>query len=108
MPFDKNSSCFECHRDMYAATDLFDHRNHVEKLKGNDGCVRCHTDPGEVKNRDTALACVECHADMLAEGSAVRAPEEASCGDWPRATWTPCTVYVLAATSGGPSSQGRT
>ncbi|MFC1601328.1 NrfD/PsrC family molybdoenzyme membrane anchor subunit, partial [Candidatus Sumerlaeota bacterium] len=25
MPFDNNTSCFECHRDMFGETDIFDH-----------------------------------------------------------------------------------
>ncbi len=75
MPFDQNSSCSECHRDMYASTDIFSHSSHIEKLGGNDGCAACHVNSGQVKTRDTATACTECHASMVVKGSFVE-PEE--------------------------------
>jgi len=76
MPFDTNTSCFECHRDMYTTTDIFDHAFHVSKLDGNDGCGDCHPDPSNVKNRDTTRACVECHEGMNVAGSLVSPPED--------------------------------
>ena len=75
MPFDKNSSCCECHRDMYIATDIFDHLFHVSKLEGNDGCADCHQDTRELKSRDTALACAECHEEMIVADSPVKLPK---------------------------------
>lgn len=66
MPFDRNTSCHECHRDMYEPTDLFDHASHIAHLDGNAGCVECHTVSAKMKSRETAKACVECHAGMLA------------------------------------------
>ena len=39
LPFDRNTSCFQCHRDMYETSDTFDHGSHVEQLGGNAGCV---------------------------------------------------------------------
>ncbi len=75
MPFDKNSSCSACHRDMYATTDIFDHALHVGKLGGNDGCARCHQHSAEVKSRETALACAECHQHMLVANSLVAPPK---------------------------------
>jgi len=75
MPFDEHSSCFECHRDMYVTTDIFDHESHVGNLHGNESCARCHQDPGEIKSRETALGCAECHEDMLAADSPVNLPE---------------------------------
>jgi len=75
LPFDQNSSCFECHRDMYAVTDIFSHSSHIEKLGDNDGCALCHKDPNRTKTRNTAAPCAECHADMLVEGSFIE-PDE--------------------------------
>ena len=75
MPFDQNTSCCECHRDMYIKKDIFDHASHVTKLDGNDGCVRCHQDPTQIKTRDTALGCAECHEDMIAADSLVGPPK---------------------------------
>ena len=74
MPFDKNTSCCECHRDMYIPTDIFDHDFHVAKLDGNDGCADCHNDQAKSKDRDTALGCADCHEDMTVEGSLVEPP----------------------------------
>jgi hypothetical protein len=75
MPFDQNSSCCECHRDMYTPTDIFSHSSHVEKLGGNDGCAACHRDPNRVKSRDTATACAECHAKMVVKDSFIQPNE---------------------------------
>ena len=75
LPFDQNSSCFECHRDMYTVTDIFSHSSHIEKLGDNDGCVLCHKNPNTIKTRNTAAPCAECHADMLVGGSFIE-PEE--------------------------------
>jgi Ni/Fe-hydrogenase subunit HybB-like protein len=76
MPQDRNSACSECHRDMYAVTDIFDHGSHVEALRGNDGCADCHRDPQAAKDRSTALTCTGCHAGMVVAGSVVRPPEK--------------------------------
>ena len=80
MPFDQNTSCFECHRDMYVATDIFDHASHVAKLEGNAGCIRCHEDPADVKGRDTATSCAECHEEMVAPGATIAAAEGGTTG----------------------------
>jgi len=74
-PFERQSACGACHRDMYAETDIFEHATHVAWLGGNDGCSRCHTDPGAVKTRVTSTPCIECHQQMAAAGSIVLPPE---------------------------------
>jgi hypothetical protein len=75
MPFDRNTSCCECHRDMYINTDIFDHGSHVVKLGSNSGCGECHQDSAVAKTRDTARDCAECHEGMMASGSTIRAPK---------------------------------
>ena len=75
MPFDQNSACCECHRDMYTVTDTFDHAFHASKLGGNDGCADCHQDPAQIKGRDTATGCIECHRDMIVADSVVGQPQ---------------------------------
>ncbi|MFH1723724.1 MAG: NrfD/PsrC family molybdoenzyme membrane anchor subunit [Elusimicrobiota bacterium] len=74
MPLDENTSCHECHRDMYEPASVFSHASHVRELGGNAGCVKCHEDPLVVKDRRTAVACGECHSDSAAKGSFVEAP----------------------------------
>jgi hypothetical protein len=70
MPFDENTSCYECHRDMYGPTDIFDHASHVAQLGGNHGCKECHAGLAKPKTRQTAKACIECHQDMPAVATA--------------------------------------
>lgn len=80
MPFDANTSCHECHRDMYETTNIFDHTFHIEKLNGNSGCVQCHSDPSAVKERPMTTACAECHVEMQAVDSLVKIPEDGTTG----------------------------
>lgn len=71
LPFDQNTSCSYCHRDMYEPTDTFDHPLHVYRLGGNAACVVCHSADIGRKRREHALACWQCHGDMVVEGSIV-------------------------------------
>lgn len=80
MPFDQNTACFQCHRDMYETTDTFDHTVHVYKLGGNASCAVCHPDPSQVKTRESSLSCWECHGDMVVEGSIVPTTESGLVG----------------------------
>jgi hypothetical protein len=74
-PLDENTSCFECHQDMFEPVSVFDHDVHAEKLGGNEGCVQCHSDGSEVKSYDTVTECSECHQDEIATRSFIGAPE---------------------------------
>jgi Ni/Fe-hydrogenase subunit HybB-like protein len=80
VPFQENSQCFSCHQDMYSPTDIFDHFRHVDHFDGNDGCESCHVDSSLAKTRETAKACLDCHEDMVREGSRVALPEEGMTG----------------------------
>ncbi len=75
LPYDLNSACFECHRDMYEPVSLFDHTLHVQKLNGNDGCTECHPDGREVKDSETSTACVECHLNPEATSVIIKRPD---------------------------------
>ena len=70
-PYEEVSECTGCHSDMYLAVDIFDHDTHVERTKGNEGCIECHTDPAADKLRETTKACRECHETMRPEGTRV-------------------------------------
>ncbi len=76
MPFDQNTACSQCHRDMYEPTDTFDHPLHAFKLGGNVACGVCHAKDLARKTRATALACWQCHGDMVVEGSLIVTPAE--------------------------------
>jgi Ni/Fe-hydrogenase subunit HybB-like protein len=75
MTFDSNTACYQCHRDMYEVTDIFDHYLHVERLGGNAACTVCHSKDFARKSRDNALACWQCHGDMVVVGSIVPTTE---------------------------------
>jgi Ni/Fe-hydrogenase subunit HybB-like protein len=60
-PHDRATSCAVCHRDVYAATDTFDHESHVRATGMNDGCVRCHVGD-TAKTRSGSTPCDGCHA----------------------------------------------
>jgi len=74
-PLDENTSCFECHQDMYEPRSVFDHEIHTERLGGNQGCIECHSDGGEVKSYETITECSECHQNEIAERAFIEAPE---------------------------------
>ena len=78
MPGDMATSCFECHRDTHAATDIFDHQFHVDKHGGNSGCASCHADPNKPKTRAHVPACLSCHEDMVEEETDLEQPDEDS------------------------------
>lgn len=76
LPFDRNTSCSACHRDMYLPTDIFDHSLHIARLDGNAACVQCHIDPTKAKTRESSRPCKECHEDMKLTGSIISPKEE--------------------------------
>jgi len=73
-PFDENTSCFECHRDMYEPAAQFDHSLHVRELNGNAGCVECHAESGSAKRQESSVACSQCHANLVAPSPHIEAP----------------------------------
>ena len=76
IPLDRNSSCYECHRDMYEPTSLFNHASHVRKLDGNNGCSQCHDNNASVKDYQTAAACTECHKSKSVPQPIIEVPNE--------------------------------
>ncbi len=80
MPFDKNTACYKCHRDMYLTTDIFSHAAHIARLDGNSGCGRCHIDAAQPKTRKTAKACSACHKDETRSESIIHPPEKGTDG----------------------------
>jgi Ni/Fe-hydrogenase subunit HybB-like protein len=76
LPFDQNTSCYKCHRDMYLKTDLFNHSDHVAQLDGNSSCSKCHIDGTKTKTRENAKACQECHQNAVLPGSTISPKEE--------------------------------
>jgi hypothetical protein len=87
VPYDRQTACVACHRDMYEPTTVFLHASHVRALDGNAGCVECHQAGAAVKSHETATACVECHADLVAARAFVAAPKD---------RWAAAAGYVKA------------
>jgi Ni/Fe-hydrogenase subunit HybB-like protein len=75
-PYDRNTACYECHRDMYEPTSVFNHMSHVQKLGGNAACLECHQDPEAAKSYETAAPCAECHEELVAVASFVEPPQD--------------------------------
>lgn len=61
LPEDSGSGCWECHRDYYATTSIFNHSLHTSALGGNTACRECHV--GE-KRAGTQINCLDCHETM--------------------------------------------
>lgn len=76
-PLDENTSCFECHSDMYEPRSVFDHELHVLGVAadGEDACLQCHTGESEVKSYETVTECNECHRSEIATRAFVDQPE---------------------------------
>jgi Ni/Fe-hydrogenase subunit HybB-like protein len=87
LPFDREAACVACHRDMYEPTVVFAHASHIAALGGNDGCAKCHAAGVTPKSCETATPCAECHADLLAAGAFLAAPED---------RWAAAAGYVEA------------
>jgi Ni/Fe-hydrogenase subunit HybB-like protein len=75
MPFDRSSSCSDCHQDMYEPTALFNHGAHVAKLEGNAGCAECHNEAAPIKSAETAAACTDCHQEPAARMKVIPAAQ---------------------------------
>lgn len=59
LPDDSSSSCYECHKNMYAKSSIFDHEMHSRLYRGKETyCNECH---GKDRSREKAKKCAECH-----------------------------------------------
>jgi len=70
LPGDRHSGCFECHRDMYLASDAFRHDWHASPRGGRVACWRCHAE-GQPRRAATAKRCLECHKDLTPPGATI-------------------------------------
>lgn len=74
-PLDKNTSCFECHSDMYEPRSVFDHQLHVAGVIAENPCLECHKGESEVKSYETVTECSECHQSEIASRAFVKEPD---------------------------------
>jgi Ni/Fe-hydrogenase subunit HybB-like protein len=68
MPRDLQSGCWQCHDSMYTEADTFKHDRHAAPDGLNIGCNECHR-AEEERGKESAKACVDCHADLFADAS---------------------------------------
>ena len=64
LPRDQASGCYQCHRQMYTASDAFGHDWHASPDGGKLACAACHAQ-GQVRTAATAKACTNCHRDLI-------------------------------------------
>ncbi len=76
LPFDRATSCSDCHRDMYEPTVLFSHDSHVQSVAQARGCVECHDPEQATKSYETATPCGECHWAQVAAGPIIEPPND--------------------------------
>jgi Ni/Fe-hydrogenase subunit HybB-like protein len=71
MPRDRNSGCYECHRDMYLTTDSFQHDWHASASGANLACVECHEKP-YARTAEHVKNCEGCHKDLIPKGATIK------------------------------------
>ncbi len=72
MPLDQQSGCWECHRAMYTAIDVFDHDWHSGVDGADIACNLCHT-PEQEREKASAKKCRDCHLDLYSDTAFVLA-----------------------------------
>lgn len=70
-PGDQNTSCYECHYNMYTAGDAFKHDWHASSDGADLKCFDCHA-TGEFKSAQTAAGCETCHLDLFPVNTGVK------------------------------------
>ena len=73
-PADKNTSCFECHFNMYTAGDAFRHDWHASKMGANLRCFDCHA-KDQHKSAESAADCDKCHTDLIPKDATIEINE---------------------------------
>ena len=71
LPRDRNSGCWECHRDMYLTSDASRHDWHASPSGGRVACVECHQQ-GQPRSAATAAPCSHCHKDLIPAGATIQ------------------------------------
>ncbi|MFH1372200.1 MAG: NrfD/PsrC family molybdoenzyme membrane anchor subunit [bacterium] len=69
VPLDKQSGCWECHRSMYTAVNVFRHDWHSSPDGAVIACDVCH-EPSQERQKASAVKCRKCHIDLFADSTA--------------------------------------
>ncbi len=78
-PRDRNSGCYQCHSDMYLASDAFQHDWHALPTGGRVACFECHT-KGKARTAESSKPCSGCHKDLIPEGSLIQVKQYRALG----------------------------
>jgi len=79
LPRDRNSGCWECHSDMYLASDASRHDWHTSPAGGRVACWECH-ERGKPRCAATAKPCDRCHKDLVPVGAAIQVKQHRAAG----------------------------
>jgi Ni/Fe-hydrogenase subunit HybB-like protein len=71
IPLDKQSGCYECHRNMYTTADAFRHDWHASPAGANLTCVECHQS-GMQRTATSTKPCDDCHKDLIPENAVIK------------------------------------
>lgn len=71
LPRDANSGCYECHRDMYLASDAFRHDWHASAQGARLACFQCHP-AGQDRTATSAKPCTGCHKSLVPDGATIQ------------------------------------
>lgn len=71
LPHDKDSACYECHRDLYLPSDAFRHAWHASPEGANLACVQCHA-AGKPRTAADARKCSDCHKNLIPAGATIK------------------------------------
>lgn len=71
LPRDRNTGCYECHRDMYQPVDSFRHDWHSSPEGARLACYECH-ERGKARSAATSKGCPACHKDLFPAGTSIQ------------------------------------
>jgi len=79
LPRDRNSGCYECHREMYLPVDAFRHDWHASPAGARLACGQCHPQ-GQSRSAAGAKPCSGCHKDLIPAGATIQVKQYRAAG----------------------------
>jgi Ni/Fe-hydrogenase subunit HybB-like protein len=79
LPRDRNSGCYECHREMYLPADAFRHDWHASPDGGRLACGQCHPS-GQARTAAGVKPCSGCHKDLVPAGATIAVKQYRAAG----------------------------
>jgi Ni/Fe-hydrogenase subunit HybB-like protein len=79
LPRDRDTGCYECHRDMYQPVDSFRHDWHSSPEGARLACYECH-ERGKARSGAMAKDCSACHKDLYPAGASIQVKQYRAVG----------------------------